>query len=195
MPPRRISLLLSSLLWLLSFACTTLAHAEGLDAPDAMQHRALYWHADGGMGLPVGVTGGGLGFAPTPWSALELGVGLSRGGPQAAASLGFHTAITPRTRLGVASGPSFGPLLDRPVVHLNNDDEDFEKRWDWVLWWNAGVMVRRSLGPRSSLRLHAGLATPLTHGELRCDSAFAELCDGRTLGVIPFLGLGYQRDF
>jgi hypothetical protein len=149
----------------------------------------FYFHGDVGLGTPEGLAGAGLGVAPTSWSSIEIGAGLADSGWQAASMLGLHVPVSDDATLGVSSGVSIGRQAYSQGIL---GEHDFQEVWDWALWSNTEMTVRRSFGPEMALRLHAGVAALLAFGKPSCNGT----CPGPGLDkLVPYFGFGFERHF
>jgi hypothetical protein len=138
-------------------------------APDPWATRPFMVEAHLGVGTPLGILGVAFDFAPVPFLALNLGVGLGVSGPE--------FAFTPRVRLFRWGRRSHGALYlgagvsanayDQPTAidtipldgsQSESADEIAHYHWNMAYWTNleAGVEIRLRSG--TSLRPYFGVS-------------------------------------
>jgi hypothetical protein len=159
----------------------------------------VYAFGEVGPGIPFGLVGGGIGIAPIPQLALEMGGGGGTSGPQAAAMLNGRIRVSHYATLGLSTGVSAGPALD----HEPDLDSAFEesppryvKRWPWAFWSNTEVQLRLSYSEHIAMRYHFGVAIPFAMTKPVCEAndrigAMACMSD-RPPTLAPYLGFSLE---
>jgi hypothetical protein len=157
----------------------------------------LYAFGDLGPGAPLGLVGVGVGFAPAPYFAFELGGGASTSGPQAAATFSVRGRVGHNVTTGLSTGVSAGPAIDHePDLDdiLDESPPKYVKSWSWAFWSNTEAQLRQALSEHVALRYRLGIAVPFATTGAKCQTTTdAVACNADKLSsVVPYVGFGVE---
>lgn len=102
---------------------------------------------------------------PTAWSSVQLGGGLSLGGPQAGVALEVHHAVSEGALLGLMAAVSRETTVQNaPFLSFSRD---YRQTWP-SSWLYLGVQGRKRHADIFYLRAEIGAGVPIEHGSATC---------------------------